>query len=86
MADITTPSASTTKGNIALLYGSALAKDLLEIPATTLTPEAKLGAKLAGWVSNANQSWARRGGFILFINSQFCPTSRAIVSFTTDQV
>jgi len=70
MADITTPTASSTKSNISLLYGSALANDLIELPQTTLKPEDKLGAKLKGWVSNANSSWARKGGWIIFINSK----------------
>lgn len=69
MAEITTSPGSTSKANIALLYGSALAHDLLEIKSTTLEPEDKLGAKLKGWVSSANQSWARKGGWIIFINS-----------------
>lgn len=70
MADITTPTASSTKGNISLLYGSALANDLVELPPTILKPEDKLGAKVTGWVSNANSSWARKGGWIIFINSE----------------
>ena len=73
MADITTPATSTSRDNIALLYGSTLAKELLEIPTTTLVPEEKLGAKLKGWVSNANQSWAKKGGWIIFINSLCLP-------------
>lgn len=80
MADITTPPASTTKGNIALLYGSALANELLEIRPTTLQPEDKLGARLRGWVSSANQSWARKGGWIIFINSRSTSTTRYLSS------
>jgi len=70
MSDITTPVASSTKANIALLYGSALANDLIELPKSILKPEEKLGATLKGWISGANSSWARKGGWIIFINSQ----------------
>ena len=73
MAEITTSPASTSKANIALLYGSALANDLLELKSVTLKPEEKLGAKLKGWISSANQSWARKGGWIIFINSEYFP-------------
>jgi DNA mismatch repair protein MLH1 len=69
MSDITTPASSTSKANISLLYGSALANDLLQLPETVLKPEDKLGAKLKGWISGANSSWARKGGWIIFINS-----------------
>jgi hypothetical protein len=41
MSDITTPVASSTKANIALLYGSALANDLIELPKVVLKPEEK---------------------------------------------
>jgi DNA mismatch repair protein MLH1 len=70
MSDITTPVASCTKSNIALLYGSALANDLIELPKVVLKPEEKLGATLTGWISGANSSWARKGGWIIFINSK----------------
>jgi DNA mismatch repair protein MLH1 len=92
MSDITTPVASTTKSNIALLYGSALANDLIELPKVVLKPEEKLGASLKGWISGANSSWARKGGWIIFINSTdtpLCPWSRAdgrsIGGFRKDQ-
>ena len=70
MPDITTQPSSTCKNNIALLYGAPLASELLEIPMTVLKPEEKLGAKVQGWVSNANSNWARKGGWILFINRE----------------
>jgi len=73
MSDITTPVGSTTKSNIALLYGSALANDLIELPKVVLKPEEKLGASLKGWISGANSSWARKGGWIIFINSTSFP-------------
>lgn len=69
MSDITTPASSSTKSNIALLYGSALANDLIEVPKVVLEPQDKLGATLKGWISGANSSWARKGGWIIFINS-----------------
>jgi DNA mismatch repair protein MLH1 len=69
MSDITTPVSSSTKSNIALLYGSALANDLIELPKVVLKPEDRLGATLRGWISSANSSWTRKGGWIIFINS-----------------
>jgi DNA mismatch repair protein MLH1 len=68
LPDITTPQDSTSRANIALLYTSSLANDLLEVQQRDLKPE-KLGARLRGWVSNANTNWARRGGWLFFINS-----------------
>lgn len=68
MPDISTPQGSTSKANISLLYTASLANDLLEVPLTVLKPE-KLGARVRGWVSNANTNWARRGGWLFFINS-----------------
>jgi DNA mismatch repair protein MLH1 len=92
MSDITTPVGSTTKSNIALLYGSALANDLIELPKVVLKPEEKLGASLKGWISGANSSWARKGGWIIFINSTSFPFSlrastdgRSIGGFREDQ-
>lgn len=70
LPDISTPVDSTSKAVIALLYTPSLAADLLEIPLTTLRPGDKLGAKVRGWVSSANTNWARRGGWLLFINSK----------------
>ena len=62
--------ASNARANIALLYTPALAGDLLEVPMTVLKPEEKLGAKIKGWVSNANTNWARKGGWLFFINRE----------------
>ena len=92
MSDITTPVASSTKSNIALLYGSALANDLIELPKVVLKPKEKLGASLKGWISGANSSWARKGGWIIFINSRNIPSfawrrvdGRSIGGFGEDQ-
>lgn len=75
LPDISTPQASTAQANIALLYTSSLANDLLEVPLRVLEP-AKLGARLRGWVSNANTNWTRRGGWLFFINSKQSPFPR----------
>lgn len=69
LPDVVTQVGSNTKANIAALYTPALANELLEIPDTELQP-ARLGAKLTGWVSNANSSWSKKGGWLLFINSK----------------
>ena len=69
LPDVATQVGSNTKANIAALYTSALANELLEIPETELQPP-RLGAKLKGWVSNANSSWSKKGGWLLFINSE----------------
>jgi DNA mismatch repair protein MLH1 len=69
LPDITTPQDSTSRANIALLYTASLANDLLEVKMRDLKPD-KLGARLKGWVSNANTNWARRGGWLFFINSE----------------
>ena len=69
LPDLSTPGGTTSRNNIALLYTQSLADDLLEVPETTLTP-ASLGAKVKGWVSNANANWSRKGGWLLFINSE----------------
>ncbi|KAI9637283.1 putative MUTL-like protein 1 [Dioszegia hungarica] len=69
MPDISTPVDSTARANISLLYTPSLANELLEVPLTTLKPE-MLDAKCRGWVSNANSSWARKGGWMLFINNR----------------
>ncbi|WVO22922.1 uncharacterized protein IAS62_004265 [Cryptococcus decagattii] len=66
---------SNTKANIAALYTSALANELLEIPDTELQP-ARLGAKLTGWVSNANSSWSKKGGWLLFINNRLVDSNK----------
>jgi DNA mismatch repair protein MLH1 len=70
MPDVSTAADSTTRANIGLLYTPALAAELLEVPLTTFA--AKLGARCHGWVSNANSNWARKGGWLLFINSRCC--------------
>ena len=70
LPDISTSAGSTTRANISLLYTASLAADLLEVPLTTLQPADKLGAKVKGWVSNANTNWVRRGGWLFFINSE----------------
>ena len=59
---------STAKANIKIVYTASLAADLLELPVTVLKPVGKLGASLKGWVSNANTNWARKGGWLFFIN------------------
>lgn len=69
MPDISTPVDSSAKANISLLYTPSLANELLEVPITVLKPD-MLRAKIRGWVSNANSSWARKGGWLLFINSK----------------
>jgi DNA mismatch repair protein MLH1 len=68
LPDVSTQAGSTVKANIGLLYTPALATELLEVEETTFP--AKLGGKVRGWVSNANSNWARKGGWLLFINSQ----------------
>jgi DNA mismatch repair protein MLH1 len=70
LPDISTPAASSAKANISLLYTQSLANDLLEIPETILQPANKLGARVRGRVSNANTNWARKGGWLFFINSE----------------
>jgi hypothetical protein len=72
LPDLTTPISpnSSSRHNIALLYTQSLADDLIEVPDTALTP-ASLSARVKGWVSNANANWARKGGWLLFINSTF---------------
>ncbi|KAK4687504.1 DNA mismatch repair protein MLH1, partial [Tremellales sp. Uapishka_1] len=76
LPDITTPQNSTTRSNISLLYTASLASELLEVPETVLKPKDKLGAKCKGWVSNANSNWARRGGWLLFINHRLVDSSK----------
>jgi len=68
LADISTPADSTARANIGLLYTASLAADLLKVPVTVLKPEEKLGSRIKGWVSNANTNWARKGGWLFFIN------------------
>ncbi|KAL7423487.1 DNA mismatch repair protein Mlh1 [Cryptotrichosporon argae] len=85
LPDVSTPAASTSRANIGLLYTPALAAELLEVAPTTLEP-ARLGAKVEGWVSGANASWSRRGGWLLFINHRLVDSSkikRAVESLYT---
>ncbi|EJT51998.1 hypothetical protein A1Q1_06711 [Trichosporon asahii var. asahii CBS 2479] len=68
-ADLSTNANSTAKANISHLISSTLAQELIEIPDTTF--DAKLGTSCHGWISDGN--WApKKGGFILFINSEAC--------------
>ncbi|WWC71688.1 uncharacterized protein I206_105646 [Kwoniella pini CBS 10737] len=76
LPDVSTPINSNAKANIANLYTPSLANELLEIPLTTLKPEEKLSAKCRGWVSNANSNWAKKGGWLLFINNRLVESSR----------
>ena len=87
LPDIST-SVGSTRGNISLLYTSSLAADLLEVPLTTLQPENKLAANLKGYVSNANTNWARRGGWLFFINSETHSRSRntSLMHVRTDRL
>ncbi|OWT39120.1 DNA mismatch repair protein MLH1 [Cryptococcus neoformans Bt1] len=75
LPDVATQVGSNTKANIAALYTSALANELLEIPETELQPP-RLGAKLKGWVSNANSSWSKKGGWLLFINNRLVNSNK----------
>ncbi|KAJ9122315.1 hypothetical protein QFC22_001736 [Naganishia vaughanmartiniae] len=64
-AEVSTPSDSTTRSNISLLYGNALGKELLQVGPTI---HKSLGIeKVEGWVTNANWS-QKRSTFLLFIN------------------
>ncbi|GMK58343.1 hypothetical protein CspeluHIS016_0503750 [Cutaneotrichosporon spelunceum] len=73
LADVSTPAGSSAKANIGLLYTPALAAELLEVPETDF---AKLGGKVRGWVSNANSNWARKGGWLLFINNRLVGSAK----------
>lgn len=66
LPDISTPIKSDVKTNISLLYGSALAKELLPVPRQRFD---ELCFSAQGWVSNANWN-TKRGGFLLFINRE----------------
>lgn len=68
LPDVSTSAGSTAKANIGLLYTAVLAAELLEVPDTVFA--AKLGGRVRGWISNANSNWARKGGWLLFINSE----------------
>nr|XP_019006828.1 DNA mismatch repair protein MLH1 [Kwoniella mangroviensis CBS 8507]OCF70289.1 DNA mismatch repair protein MLH1 [Kwoniella mangroviensis CBS 8507] len=76
LPDISTPVNSTVKANIANLYTPSLAAELLEIPLTVLQPESKLSSTIRGWVSNANSNWARKGGWLLFINNRLVESNK----------
>ncbi|WWD18950.1 hypothetical protein CI109_103406 [Kwoniella shandongensis] len=76
LPDISTPVGSTARANIASLYTPSLASELLEVPLTTLEPASKLGARCRGWVSNANSNWARKGGWLLFINNRLVESGK----------
>ena len=63
-----TPSDTTSKSNIALLYGNILGKELLQVGPSMHKP---LGIeKVQGWATNANWS-QKRSTFLLFINREF---------------
>ncbi|WVR07419.1 hypothetical protein IAU60_004460 [Kwoniella sp. DSM 27419] len=74
--DLSTQINSTHKQNIANLYTPSLANELLELELTTLQPEDKLSAKCKGWISNANSNWARKGGWLLFINNRLVESTK----------
>lgn len=74
LSEVSTSAGSTSRANIALLYTSSLASELLEVPLTHFAP--KLGASVHGWVSNANSNWARKGGWILFINNRLVESTK----------
>ncbi|WRT68276.1 uncharacterized protein IL334_005252 [Kwoniella shivajii] len=76
LPDVSTPVGSSAKANIASLYTPSLAAELLEVPMTTLKPENRLSARCKGWVSNANSNWARKGGWLLFINNRLVDSSK----------
>ncbi|OCF38700.1 DNA mismatch repair protein MLH1 [Kwoniella heveanensis CBS 569] len=76
LPEVSTPADSTAKANIANLYTPSLANELLEVPLAVLQPEHKLSAKCKGWVSNANSNWARKGGWLLFINNRLVDSSK----------
>ncbi|WWD02458.1 hypothetical protein V865_000497 [Kwoniella europaea PYCC6329] len=76
LPDISTPVNSTVKANIANLYTPSLAAELLEMPLTVLQPESKLSSTIRGWVSNANSNWARKGGWLLFINNRLVESNK----------
>ncbi|CAK9779590.1 DNA mismatch repair protein MutL [Cutaneotrichosporon oleaginosum] len=73
LPDVSTAAGSTAKANIGLLYTPALAAELLEVEETAFP---KLGGKVRGWVSNANSNWARKGGWLLFINNRLVDSSK----------
>eukprot|EP00667_Euglena_gracilis_P013766 EG_transcript_14216 len=72
-ADVHTPKDSTALRNIALLFGQAVARELLPLEADHLA-EADLAYKLDGLISSANYN-SRKAVFILFINGRLVDCS-----------
>lgn len=67
-AEVNTPSDSSARSNIALLYGNLLGKELLQVGPSV---HKSLGIeKVEGWATNANWS-QKRSTFLLFINRKF---------------
>lgn len=63
--DVKTQARSCRTDNIRLLYGSSIAKELLELRGE----DRRLGFKLEGLITNANYS-SKKHAFILFINNR----------------
>lgn len=64
-AEVNTPSDTSSRSNIALLYGNLLGKELLQVGPSV---HKSLGIERAeGWATNANWS-QKRSTFLLFIN------------------
>ena len=64
-AEVNTPSDTSSRANIALLYGNILGKELLQVGPSV---HKSLGIeKVRGWATNANWS-QKRSTFLLFIN------------------
>ncbi|CAL8107445.1 unnamed protein product [Orchesella dallaii] len=70
MTEIRTPSRSSVLDNIKLLYGAAIARELVEIRCDDKTT----GFTLNGYVSNANYS-TKKLTFLLFINHRLVDSS-----------